>query len=70
MNKKPKRATDELIIELSKISTAFSIMETLISDLPEGTEKKAMLRLCQEGEAAQARAFEHLQTITKMASAI
>ncbi|HMF28745.1 MAG TPA: hypothetical protein VKE42_08240 [Candidatus Cybelea sp.] len=70
MSKKPQRTTDELNIELSKISTAFSIMETLINNLPDSTEKKALVRLCAESKNAQDRAFEQLGAITRLASAI
>lgn len=67
---KAKRVTDELSIELSKVSTAISLIETFIGDLPDGQQKKALARLCAEANAAHDRAFDHLGKIRQAVSTI
>jgi hypothetical protein len=69
MNKK-KSASTELNIELSKMSTVIGLMESLVSELPDSQQKKALLRLCEEGKLAADRGFGHLETISQHASLI
>jgi hypothetical protein len=57
-------------LDLSKISAALSIMKGLIEDLPDGQNKKALLRMCMEGLNAYERAFEDLQELRQYASRI
>ena len=68
--KRQQRASADLSIELTKISTAFSIMQSMLSDLPDSQQKKALWRLCEDGKRAHERAFDHVQTIALHASLI
>jgi hypothetical protein len=68
---KSKRATDELNIALSKVSTAFSLLEHMIGELPDGlSQKRALVRLTEEGKRACESALDHVLEIKKHASAI
>ena len=63
-------ASAELGIELSKISAALTVMKELLDELPDTKIKKALQRLCAEGEQAYERAFERLQQVREHASQI
>jgi len=68
---KSKRATDELNIALSKVSTAFSLLEHMIGELPDGlSQKRALVRLTEEGKKACESALDHVLEVKKHASAI
>jgi len=69
--KNPKRPTEELNLELSKISTALTLIDEMIADSDiDVTQKKAIGRLCTEAKLAYERAFEHVGTIALHASLI
>jgi len=72
MSKKPRRATEDLNLELSKISTASSMIKQLLGE-PMGdgaAQQRALTRLASESHAACERAFEHLTKIMQTVSTI
>jgi len=70
MTKKPQSATADLLIALSRLTTVLSVIETLISELPDGQQRTALVTLCQEGKLAGDHAFFCLSKITDIAGQI
>jgi len=70
MTKQPQSVTAELTIEISKMTTVMSVIESLIAELPDSQQQKALVRLCKEGNLAGDRAFNHVARICELASQI
>lgn len=67
---KAKRATDALMLELTKIDTCLSIGHQYLEKLPEIDAKRALTKMVEEGRAAVERATASIQTIRTAADAI
>jgi len=58
---------ENLNIELSKLVSAFDILDTLVAELPtDDKQRRALARLSKEGRAAGTRAFNQLGNIRKI----